>query len=154
MVSAVPGDQIGALMHQVVPMVATLGLEYVSVTAEEAVVILRDRPEYRNHVGGPHAGAIFTVAESATGAVAIAAFADMLDRAVLLPMTATIDFMSIARGDLTARAQIEADVAQARASFDSGVRPEFDILATITTADGVQSGQVRARWTLKRLNRE
>jgi acyl-coenzyme A thioesterase PaaI-like protein len=148
----VPGDAIGAMMHQLVPMVATLGLEYQEVSAEAAVVVLRDQPSYRNHVGGPHAGAMFTVAESATGAVAIAAFGDLLDRAVLLPMTATIDFLAIAKGDLTATARIDGDVAAARASFEAGQRPEFDIVAAITTADGVQTGQMRARWTLKRLS--
>ena len=95
---------------------------------------------------------MFTVAESATGAVAIAAFGDLLDRAVLLPMTATIDFLAIAKGDLTATARIDGDVAAARASFEAGQRPEFDIVAAITTADGVQTGQMRARWTLKRLS--
>ena len=154
MVTAVPGEQIGALMHQVVPMVATLGLDYVSVTADEAVVVLRDQPGYRNHVGGPHAGAMFTVAESATGAVAIAAFGDLLDRAVLLPMTATIDFLAIAKGDLTATARIDADITSARASFEAGERPEFDIVASITSAEGVQTGRLRARWTLKRLRTE
>lgn len=153
MVTSIPGSGIGDLMHQVVPMVATLGLEYVEVSAEQAVVILRDQPGYRNHVGGPHAGAMFTLAESATGAVAIAAFGDMLDRAVLLPITATIDFLAIAKGDLTVTARIDGDVAAARAQFEQGQRPEFDILATITNADGTVTGQLRARWTLKRLSR-
>lgn len=147
------GEQIGALMHQVVPMVATLGLEYLEVSERQAVVRLRDQPAYRNHVGGPHAGAMFAVAESATGAVAIAAFGDLLDRAVLLPMSATIDFMSIAKGDLTATAWIDADVTAARSQFDGGQRPEFDIVAAITASDGVQTGQLRARWTLKRASR-
>ncbi|MFM7212421.1 MAG: DUF4442 domain-containing protein, partial [Actinomycetota bacterium] len=57
-----PGDQIGPLMHAVVPMVGTLGLEYVEVSTERTVVVLRDQPEYRNHVGGPHAAAMFALA--------------------------------------------------------------------------------------------
>lgn len=154
MVTAVPGDQIGALMHQVVPMVATLGLVYQSVSQERAVVLLPDDPAYRNHVGGPHAAAMFAVAESATGAVAIAAFGDLLDRGVLLPMTATMDFLSIAKGDLTATAWIDGDVAAARATFEAGQRPEFDIVADITNGEGVQTGRLRARWTLKRLRTE
>jgi len=150
-VTSIPDTDIGELMHQVVPMVATLGLEYAEVTADQAVVFLRDQQAYRNHVGGPHAGVMFAVAESATGAVAIAAFGDLLDRAVLLPMTATIEFLSIARGDLTATARIDADVLAARADFEAGQRPEFDILATLTDQGGVDTGRLRARWTLKRL---
>ena len=58
-VTAAQGDQIGALMHASVPMVATLNLEYAEVSTERAVVVLRDDPAYRNHVGGPHAAAMF-----------------------------------------------------------------------------------------------
>jgi len=146
-----PGDQIGPLMHAVVPMVATLGLEYVEVSPERTVVVLRDQPEYRNHVGGPHAAAMFALAESATGAVAIAAFGDMMDRAVLLPTTATMDYVAIARGDLTATARLDADADAARAQFDAGTRPEFDIVCEIANADGAITGTLRVRWTLKAL---
>lgn len=146
-----PGDQIGPLMHAVVPMVATLGLEYVEVSPERTVVVLRDQPEYRNHVGGPHAAAMFALAESATGAVAIAAFGDLMDRAVLLPTTVTMDYVAIARGDLTATAWLDADAAAAREQFDAGSRPEFDIACEITDGEGTVTSRLRARWTLKAL---
>ncbi len=152
--SSIPGDQIGALMHSVVPMVATLGLEYPEVAPDRAVVVLRDQPAYRNHVGGPHAAAMFAAAESATGAAAIAAFGDLMERAVLLPTTVTMDYLSIARGDLTATAWIDADIEKARAQFEAGERPEFDIVCDITDAGGVATGRLRARWTLKALRRD
>jgi acyl-coenzyme A thioesterase PaaI-like protein len=151
--SAIPGDHIGPLMHQVVPFVATLGLEYLEVSPEHTVVVLRDRPEFRNHVGGPHAAAMFAAAESATGAAAIAAFGDMLDRAVLLPVTAEMDYVAIARGDVTATARIDDDVAAARATFDAGERPEVEINSEITDAAGTVTGRVRTRWTLKALRK-
>lgn len=149
--TGITGEQIGQLMHSVVPMVGTLGLEYGEVSPERAVVTLRDNPAFRNHVGGPHAAAMFAAAESATGAAAIAAFGDMLDRAVLLPTTVTMDYLAIARGDVTATAHIEADIDQARAAFDSGQRPEFDIACDLTDEQGKQTGHLRARWTLKAL---
>jgi acyl-coenzyme A thioesterase PaaI-like protein len=139
------------MMHQLVPMVNTLGLEYVEVSAARAVVVLRDSEQFRNHVGGPHAAAAFAVAESATGAVAIAALGDLLDRAVLLPTTATMDYLAIAMGDLTATAEIIGDVVVARQEFEAGKRPQFDIVAEITNAEGVTTGRLRATWTLKRL---
>lgn len=151
--TGIPGDQIGPLMHSVVPMVATLGLEYPEVSAEHAVVVLRDQPAYRNHVGGPHAAAMFAAAESATGAAAIAAFGDLMDRAVLLPTTVTMEYVAIARGDLTATARIDADIAEARARFDAGERPEFDIACDITNEAGEVTGRLRARWTLKAITR-
>jgi acyl-coenzyme A thioesterase PaaI-like protein len=152
--AGIPGDQIGSLMHQVVPMVATLGLEYGDIRADEAVVVLRDQEAYRNHVGGPHAAAMFAAAESATGAAAIAAFGDMMDRAVLLPVTVTMDYLAIARGDITATARIEGDIDEARRIFDSGARPEITIGCEITDAVGTITGRVAARWTLKALKKD
>ena len=112
-------------------------------------VRLRDQPEYRNHVGGPHAAAMFCVAESATGAVSLAAFGDLLERAVLLPVTASMDFVTIALGDLTATATIDADQAAVRAQFEAGTRPEFDVVAEITNGKDEVTGRCRTRWTLK-----
>lgn len=152
--TGIAGDQIGALMHQLVPMVATLGLEYGEVTPQRTVVVLRDNPEYRNHVGGPHAAAMFAVGESATGAAALAAFGDMMDRAVLLPVTATMDYLAIARGDITAVAQIDGDAAAARAIFDDGARPEIDISCELTDGAGTVTGRLTTRWTLKALKRD
>ncbi len=149
--TGVPGDQVGPLMHQMVPMVATLGLEYVDVSPDRAVVRLRDVEAFRNHVGGPHAAAAFAVAESATGAVALAALGDLLDRAVLLPTTVTMDYLTNALGDLTATAVIVGDVVVVREEFEAGRRPQFDIVADITNAAGETTGRLRATWTLKRL---
>jgi acyl-coenzyme A thioesterase PaaI-like protein len=147
-------EQIGVVMHQLVPLVATLNLEYGPATPNHATVTLRDQPQYRNHVGGPHAALMFGVAESATGAAAIAAFGDMFDRAVLLPVTATIDFLSIALGDLTATASLQADPAAVRAEFESGKRPEFKITAEIANSEGKVTGRVTTIWTLKALRQQ
>jgi acyl-coenzyme A thioesterase PaaI-like protein len=152
--TGIPGDQIGALMHQVVPMVATLGLEYGEVTPQRAVVVLRDQPEYRNHVGGPHAAAMFAAGESATGAAALAAFGDMMDRAVLLPVTATMDYLAIARGDITAVARVDGDIEAARRTFDEGTRPEVEITCELTDGAGTVTGRLSTHWTLKALKRD
>lgn len=147
----IPAEQIGPLMQQLVPMVSTLGLEFVSVSPERVVVTYRDDPAYRNHVGGPHAATMFGLAETATGALTLAAFGDLMDRAVLVPSTARIDFLSVAQGDLTATAEFDADLDAAREIFESGKRPEFDVVAEIATADGKVTGRLRATWTLKLL---
>src|SRR6516225_6968071 len=109
--AAEPFD-VGAFLTAAVPMVGTLGLTYEETTPERAVLRFADRPEYRNHVGGPHAGAMFTLAESASGAVVTAAFGHLMAVATPLPTTATIDFKKIARGDITATAEIGRPVAE------------------------------------------
>ncbi|GAA1371663.1 DUF4442 domain-containing protein [Streptomyces beijiangensis] len=140
---------LGELLAATVPMVKTLNLEYLETTPERAVLRLPDQPEYHNHVGGPHAGAMFTLAESASGAIVLAAFGDQLSRAVPLPVTADIAFKKIARGVVTATATLGRPVADVVAELDKGERPEFPVAVSIRREDGAVTGEVNVVWTLR-----
>ena len=89
---------VGEMMAATVPMARTLNLEFTETTAERAVVALPDQTDFHNHVGGPHAGAMFTLAESASGAIVLAAFGDQLPRAVPLAVRAEIGYKKLAMG--------------------------------------------------------
>jgi len=57
-------------------------------------------------------------------------------------------FAAIGSGD-----RIDADIEAARAQFEAGSRPEFDISCDITDGEGQVTGRLVARWTLKALRR-
>ncbi|MDX3452929.1 DUF4442 domain-containing protein [Streptomyces sp. ME02-8801-2C] len=140
---------IGERLTATVPMVRTLNLEYLETTPEKAVVALPDQGEYRNHVGGPHAGAMFTLGESASGAVVLAAFGDQFSRAVPLPVTADIAFRKIALGPVKATATLGRPVAEVVAELDEGKRPEFPVTVAIQREDGAITGEMTVVWTLR-----
>ncbi|MBQ0830607.1 DUF4442 domain-containing protein [Streptomyces tagetis] len=140
---------VGELLAATVPMVRTLNLAYLETTADKAVLRLPDQSEYHNHVGGPHAGAMFTLAESASGAVVLAAFGDQLSRAVPLPVHAEIAFRKIALGPVTATATLGRPAADVVAELDAGNRPEFPVGVTIQREDGAVTGEVTVVWTLR-----
>jgi acyl-coenzyme A thioesterase PaaI-like protein len=100
-------------------------------------------------VGGPHAGAMFTLAESASGAVVLGAFGDQLDRAVPLPVRAEISFLKIAKGDITATAELDRPRAEVLAELDAGRRPEFPVEVSIRRGDGAETGRMTIVWTLR-----
>jgi acyl-coenzyme A thioesterase PaaI-like protein len=136
-------------MQQAVPFVRTLGLEAVDLSSERAVLRLPDRESQRNHVGGPHAGAMFSLGESATGALVLMNFADTLDRAVPLAVSATISYLKLALGPVTATATLARPPAAVRAELDAGERPEFEIVVELTTEDGTVTGEMTVLWTLR-----
>ncbi|MFI8849500.1 DUF4442 domain-containing protein [Streptomyces sp. 891-h] len=140
---------IGELMRASVPMARTLNLEYLETSPERVVVSLPDQSEYHNHVGGPHAGAMFTLAESASGAITLAAFADQLSRAVPLPVHAEMDFKKIATGVVTATAELGRPVADVVAELDSGQRPEFPVKVALSRPDGAVTSEMTIVWTLR-----
>ncbi|MEU7043368.1 DUF4442 domain-containing protein [Streptomyces varsoviensis] len=140
---------IGAMLTATVPMVRTLGLEFTETTPERAVVRLPDQEEFHNHVAGPHAGAMFTLGESASGAIVLAAFGDQLSRAVPLAVRAEIGYRKLAMGPVTATAEIGRPVADVVAELDSGRRPEFPVNVAITREDGAVTGEMTIVWTLR-----
>src|SRR5919109_2792765 len=139
---------IGQMLADTVPMVRTLGLEFSEASAERAVVSLPDQSAYHNHVGGPHAGAMFTLAESASGAIVLAAFGDQLQRAVPLAVRAEIDYKKLAKGPVTATAELGRPAAEVVADLDAGKRPEFPVNVSITREDGAVTGEMTIVWTL------
>ncbi|MBR8742798.1 DUF4442 domain-containing protein [Nocardiopsis sp. MG754419] len=132
-----------------VPFARHLGLEFIDVEHGRVSMHLPDDPNHRNHIGGPHAGVMFTLAESASGAIIIGTFGDTLDRAVPVTTTATIDYLKVAMGDLTAEATLSRPREEIIAELDAGRRPEFPIEVEIRTEDGTVTGRMTIMWTLK-----
>ena len=140
---------VGTAMRESVPWARTVGVEFVETTAERAVVQLPDDPDLRNHVGGPHAAMIFGLAETASGAVALAAFAQVMERATPLPVRSEITYRAIARGRLTAEALLQRPIADVLAELDAGHRPEFGVAVTVRDADDRETTGMTVVWTLR-----
>ncbi|MFF3491594.1 DUF4442 domain-containing protein [Streptomyces sp. NPDC002795] len=140
---------IGEMLAATVPMARTLNLQFHETTPERAVVALPDQADYHNHVGGPHAGAMFTLGESASGAIVLAAFGDQLSRAVPLAVSADIAYKKLAMGPVTATATLGRPAADVIAELDAGERPEFPVSIEITREDGAVTGEMTVTWTLR-----
>ncbi|MGW1071676.1 DUF4442 domain-containing protein [Streptomyces sp. NPDC002537] len=140
---------IGDMLAATVPMARTLNLVFDETTPDRAVVHLPDQPDYHNHVGGPHAGAMFTLAESASGAIVLAAFGAQLSRAVPLAVSAEIRYKKLAKGPVTATAELGRPASEVVAELDAGGRPEFPVHIAITREDGDVTGEMTVVWTLR-----
>ncbi|WP_027346044.1 DUF4442 domain-containing protein [Hamadaea tsunoensis] len=142
---------LGAGMTRSVPLVGTLGITFVSAAPDgtEVVAELPDRADLHNHVGGPHAGVMFSLAETASGAVVLAAFGDQLDRALPLAVDARIAYRKLAMGTVRATARLGRPAADVLAELDAGVRPEFGVAVEIATVDGTVTAEMTVVWTLR-----
>ncbi|MCK1819033.1 DUF4442 domain-containing protein [Streptomyces sp. XM83C] len=140
---------VGEMLAATVPMARTLNLDFLETSPEKAVVAMPDQSDYHNHVGGPHAGAMFTLGESASGAIVLAAFGDQLARAVPLAVRAEIAYRKLAMGDVTATATLGRPAHEVVAELDAGQRPEFPVTVEIRRADGAVTGEMTVVWTLR-----
>jgi acyl-coenzyme A thioesterase PaaI-like protein len=140
---------VAAAMAQTVPWVGTAGITFGDVTAERATCHLPDDPALHNHVGGPHAAVIFGLGETASGAVGLAAFSAVMERATPLVVRSEIAYRRLARGPITAVAVLDRPAAEVLAELDAGTRPEFTVTVTISDADGRETTRMTVEWTLR-----
>ncbi|MBB2915528.1 acyl-coenzyme A thioesterase PaaI-like protein [Streptosporangium becharense] len=139
----------GSLMLQSVPFAGTLDISYDKVEPGLAIARMADRVDLHNHMGGPHAGVLFSVAELASGAAMLAAFGDQLSRATPLVANAAIRYTKLALGDIVAEARLVGSREEVVALLDAGKRPEFEIAVEVRTADGTPVSEVTVFWTLR-----
>jgi len=145
-------DAIAQGMTQAVPFAGHLGLEITSVTEGEAVVRLPERPELTNHVGSQHAGALFTVAETASGAAFVGAFADRLGEVTPLARSAEISYEKIAKGPIEASAKLGVPAADALATLDVDGKVEFPCEIELADSSGTRVATATVNWHV-RLNK-
>ncbi|MDQ3402699.1 MAG: DUF4442 domain-containing protein [Actinomycetota bacterium] len=136
-------------IKQTVPWVTTAGIEFTELAVDRVVCALPDREDQRNHVGGPHAAVIFGLAETASGAVALASFADLMSRATPLVARSEVRYRRLAKGALTAEAVLGKPAADVVAELDAGQKPEFAVECTIRDADGTVTTEMTVTWVLR-----
>jgi uncharacterized protein (TIGR00369 family) len=142
-------DAIAAGMTQAVPFAGFLGLEIEQIAPGEAVVSLPERPELTNHVGSQHAGALFTVAETASGAAFVGAFAERMGDVTPLARSADISYERIARGPITASARLGVPAADALATLDADGKVVFPCEIELTDADGERVATATIHWHVR-----
>lgn len=144
---------VPALLHGAGGFVRTLGPRVLSSGRGGALLRLDAGPELHNHLGGPHAAAIFGLGETAAFAVLLEVFGDLVEAgAVPLIKTGTIAYSAVATGPLLAASRLVDDEAGARASLESRGSCSFDVEVVFRReSDDVQTAVMTARMALRRI---
>ncbi|MEZ4318730.1 MAG: DUF4442 domain-containing protein [Myxococcota bacterium] len=140
---------IKQMLSTIVPFVKTVGLTIDDVGEGTAVASLASRTEVHNHLGTVHAGALYTVGESASGAVVLGLFMDLLPgRAFIALQSATVKHTKARAGDLVATATLVGNAAEVRAGFDADGKADFDV-DVVFAVDGTEVANVTYRWSAR-----
>jgi acyl-coenzyme A thioesterase PaaI-like protein len=142
-------DAIAQGMTQAVPFAGYLGLEITNVAAGEATVVLPERAELTNHVGSQHAGALFTAAETASGAAFVGAFAERMGDVTPLARNAEISYEKIAKGPIEARATLGVDSNEALATLDAEGKVIFPCEIELTDSSGQRVATATVQWHVR-----
>src|ERR1700759_2945748 len=142
-------DLTAKSMGTAVPYIGYLGIEVTAMEEGAATALLPDRPELRNHVGSQHAGALFGVAETASGAAFVGAFAARMGDVTPLARSAEIAYSKVARGAIEATARLTKPAADALATLDPEGRVHFSVEVELTDAEGATVAPATVDWNVK-----
>ena len=142
-------EAIAQGMTQAVPFAGHLGLEITRIAEGEAVVVLPERPELNNHVGSQHAGALFTAAETASGAAFVSAFAERMGEVTPLARSAEVSYEKIARGPVEARAKLGVSADEALATLDAEGKVQFPCEIELFDGEGNRVAIATVQWHVR-----
>jgi acyl-coenzyme A thioesterase PaaI-like protein len=142
-------DLIAKSMATAVPYIGHMGIEVTEMSEGAATALLPDRPELHNHVGSQHAGALFGVAETASGAAFVGGFAARMGDVTPLARSAQIAYSKVARGPIEAKARLGTPTAEALATLDADGRVDFSVEVEMTDAAGLVVATATVDWNVR-----
>jgi acyl-coenzyme A thioesterase PaaI-like protein len=143
---------IRALIESGSPFARTLAPHVISVGAGEVDIEADVPATWNNHMGGPHAAALFGLAETAAAGIVVSVFEDLVGSgAIPMVKSAEITYTSVAYGHVSAHASFSGDEAGVRSSLEQRGVAVFPVDVTISNADGVETARMTAQMALKRM---
>ena len=143
-------DAIREGLTAAIPYNAHLGLEVVEVGPGRGVVRLPDDERLRNHVGTQHAGGLFSAAEAASGAAFVGAFAEKLAGITPLARSASIQYVALARGPITATATLEEDASALLERLDAEGKVQFPVRVELADEHDAAVAEVTVDWHVRK----
>jgi acyl-coenzyme A thioesterase PaaI-like protein len=144
-----PFEIIREQLGQAVPFARHAGVKLTHVESGLARAELEQTPTSINHIGTQHAGALFTLGETASGGAMAGLFADRILEVRPIAGEAQVRFTRLAKGRITAEARVAGARDSIIAAFEREKKVAFDVTVTMSDADGKEVATMRVSWTVK-----
>ncbi len=135
-------------LKQAVPFANHVGVEVLSMGEGLGEARLQERPHGLNHVATHHAGALFTLAEAASGVAMAGAFAPLLTAVRPVAANASICYRRPARGTITAAAKIDASVDDLLARLEETGKIQFRVSVLLRNEDLKEVASMEVDWNV------
>lgn len=141
-------DRIKQQMMDTLPFVRLLGISIDDIGAGTSKVSMPDDPKLHNHLGTQHAGALFTLAETASGAAMAGGFAELILGLRPVAKESRIAYQKVARGATRAEGRVPGDLAALKAQLAQDGKVAFPVAVDIFDSEGTLAAQVTVDWYL------
>ncbi|MEM7729124.1 MAG: DUF4442 domain-containing protein [Pseudomonadota bacterium] len=143
-------DMIAQQMNASLPFVAHNGIRVTRIADGEGEAVFPQTGQSLNHIGTQHAGGLFTLGETASGAAMTGAFAPMILNVLPLAAEASIRYLAVAKGDITAMARVEGEPTDLRAAIEADGVARFPVKVTLADMDGATVAEMTVRWNVRK----
>jgi uncharacterized protein (TIGR00369 family) len=141
-------DMIKQQMMNTLPFVKTCGIQIEEIGAGFSRVSMPEDGKLNNHLGSQHAGAMFTLAETASGAAMAGGFADLIMGLRPVAKEARIQYVKVAQGATHAKARVPGDIAALKQVLQSEGKVAFPVEVEIFDSSETLVCQVQVDWYL------
>ena len=141
-----PYDMIKTHLDASVPFARHVGVTLLEIGDGTASASLDQREDVSNHIASMHAGAIFTLAEAASGAALAGALAPVILEMRPVAANAQIAFKKIAKGTLTAHAKASQDGASLIKTIEDAGKVAFDVAVDVQDESGDTVVEMTVNW--------
>ena len=137
---------IKAHLSAAVPFAAHVGVVLDEIGPGTATASLDQSRATSNHIATMHAGALFTLAEAASGAAMAGMFAERLASLRPVAASAMIAYMKPAKGMITAHAAVEGTGEDLLAALDAEGKVRFAVSVRMVDAEGREVAAMTVDW--------
>jgi acyl-coenzyme A thioesterase PaaI-like protein len=137
-------------MEQAIPFNRFIGLTVAEVGDGRGIVRLPESEDLHNHVGSQHAGALFSAGEAASGATFVGAFAERLGEVTPLARSASISYLKLAKGPITATGSLGESKQELLERLDADGKVVFPVQVALTDQEGTTVAEMTVEWHVRK----
>ena len=139
-------EMIKAHMTQNIPFAGHAFVTIDEIGPGHATAHIEDVNEVKNHINTIHAGALFTLAETASGAAMAGTLGERLMQLRPVAKDASIAYKKIAKGTIVATGRASLSPEEAKSTLDEAGKVVFVVDVDLTDDSGDIVAQVSVNW--------
>lgn len=144
-----PFDVIRSQLGLAVPFARHAGIVLMHVEEGLARAELEQTGTSINHIGTQHAGALFTLGETASGGAMAGVFADRILSVRPVAGEAQIRYTRLAKGKIVAEARVAGTREALIAALERDGKVAFDVTVAMSDSEGKEVATMRVSWTVR-----
>lgn len=142
-------DVIRSVMAEAVPFAKYVGVELLEVGDGFASARLIQRQDLSNHIGTMHAGALFTLAETASGAAVAGVFMEMIGSLRPVAAEARVSYLKLAKGLISCSATTSEPAEALRRRLHDEQKVVFDVLVDMFREGDQRVATMTVSWHVR-----